>query len=42
VAAGLSPAEVRRLCTVQGVVADLLILERELAARVRRRWGGRP
>jgi hypothetical protein len=32
VAAVLSPAEVSRLCTAQGVMADL---ERELAARVR-------
>jgi hypothetical protein len=39
VATALSPVEARRLCTAQGVVADL---ERELEARVRRRWGGRP
>jgi hypothetical protein len=39
VVAALSPAEARRMCMAQGVVADL---ERELAARTRRRWEGRP
>jgi hypothetical protein len=33
------PSEVPRLCTVQGVMADI---ERELAVRVRGRWRGRP
>jgi hypothetical protein len=39
VVATLSPTKARRLCTAQGLVTDL---ERELVARVRRCWGGRP
>jgi hypothetical protein len=39
VAAALLPAEAKGLCAAQGVVADL---ERELAARASKRWGGWP